>query len=51
MLVECATEKQEHRDEDGDPKNADHGAMTEAEAHGKPYGVQAARHTHCRRDR
>jgi len=33
MSVECAAEKQEHRDEDGDPKNADREAKAEAEAH------------------
>jgi hypothetical protein len=36
MLVECAAEKQEHRDEDGDPKNADREAKAEAEAHRGP---------------
>jgi hypothetical protein len=51
MLVECAAEKQEHRDEDGDPKNADREAKAEAEAHRKPYGVQVAHHPHCRRGR
>jgi hypothetical protein len=33
MLVECAAEKQEHRDEDGDPENADREVKAEAEAH------------------